>query len=143
MDLLKIGTQALMDKFGGMDKSSLTDALSGLMAGSDGDSSFDVMGLVSKMQSSDTSSDLTDIAASWLGDGENAPVSAEQLKEVFSQDQIASFAQKLNVDEDTALDSLSEALPSMVDQGSDNGSLMDMASGGLGGLMDMASKFLK
>ena len=141
MDLMKIGTQLLMSKLGGGSESGLTSALSGLLGGGSG-GGIDIMGLVSKMQGGGTSSGLTDLASSWLGDGDNSPVSHDQLKEMFSGDQLSEFASKLNVDESTALSGLSEALPSMVDQGSSGGSLLDMV-GGVSGLMGMASKFMK
>ena len=142
MDLMKIGTQLLMSKLSGGSESGLTSALGGLLGGGSGAGGLDIMGLVSKMQGGGTSSGLTDLATSWLGDGDNAPVSHDQLKEMFGGDKISAFASDLNVDEGTALSSLSEALPSMVDQGSSGGSLLDMV-GGVSGLMGMASKFMK
>jgi len=144
MDLMKIGTQLLMSKLGGGSESALTSALGGLLGGggSSNGGGIDLMGLVSKMQGGSTSSSLTDLAGSWLGDGDNAAVSHGQLKEMFSGDQLSAFASQLNVDEGTALDGLSAALPSMVDKGSSGGSLLD-AVGGLGGLMGMASKLMK
>lgn len=143
MDLMKIGTSLLMNKLSGGNESMMTTALAGLLGGGNSsDGGLDIMGLISKMQGGGTSSGLTDLASSWLGDGENAPVSSDQLKEMFGGDKISAFASELNVDEDTALSSLSEALPSMVDQGSSGGSLLDMV-GGTSGLMGLASKFLK
>ena len=142
MDLMKIGTQLLMSKLGGGNESALSGALGNLLGGGNSSSGFDIMGLVSKMQGGGTSSGLTDLASSWLGDGDNASVSNDQLKEMFGGEKISAFASELNVDEDTALSGLSDALPSMVDQGSSGGSLLDMV-GGVSGLMGMASKFMK
>ncbi len=143
MDLMKMGTQLLMSKLGGGNESALTSALGGLLGGGGSDAGgIDLMGLVSKMQGGDTSSSLTDLAGSWLGDGDNADVSHDQLKEIFDGEQLSAFASQLNVDEGTALDGLSSALPSMVDKGSSGGSLLDMV-GGVSGLMGMASKFMK
>ncbi len=141
MDLMKIGTQLLMSKLGGGNESALTSALGGLLGGGKS-SGMDLGGLMSKMQGNGTSGGLTDLATSWLGDGDNASVSHDQLREMFSGDQLSAFASKLNVDESTALGGLSAALPSMVDKGSTGGSLLDMV-GGVSGLMGLASKFMK
>jgi len=142
MDLMSIGTKLLMNKLGGGSSSLMTSALGGLLGGGSKDGGIDLMGLVSKMQGTSTSNSLTDLAGSWLGDGDNASASHGQLREMFDGDQISAFASKLKVDESTALDGLSAALPSMIDKGSSGGSLLDSV-GGVGGLMGMASKFLK
>lgn len=144
MDLMKIAMQVMMSKMGGGSTSSslITGALGSLLGGGGSDGGLDIMGMVSKMQGGDTSSSLTDLASSWLGDGGNDAISHGQLGELFGGDKISAFAQELGVDESTAMDGLAEALPSMVDQGSAGGSLLD-AVGGIGGLMGMASKFLK
>lgn len=139
MDVLKLGAQLLasqLDKDGdGLDLQDITSALSGLMSNNDGN--VDLSGMVSKLGDNG----LASVAASWLGDGENEAISAEQVGGLFSGEQIDDFAAKLGVDSDTALDSLSNALPNMVDQSSSGGSLLDMV-GGVSGLMGMAKKFL-
>ena len=84
---------------------------------------------------------MGDVAESWLGDGENAPVSAEQLKDVLGAEKIAQAASQLGTDEGSLLSGLQEALPQMVDKGSSGGSLLD-SLGGVGGLAGMAKKFL-
>lgn len=142
MDLVKIGTSLLMNKLGGGNESMVTTALSALLGGDSSGGGIDIMGIISKMQGGGTSSGLTDLASSWLGDGDNDSASPDQLRELFDGDKISAFASALNVDEDTALGGLSESLPSMIDQGSSGGALLDMV-GGVGGLMGMASKFMK
>jgi uncharacterized protein YidB (DUF937 family) len=55
---------------------------------------------------------------------------------------VENFAKQLGTDSSTAAAGLAEAIPQMMDQGSSGGSLLDSV-GGLGGLMDVASSFLK
>ncbi len=84
---------------------------------------------------------MGDVAESWLGDGENAPVSTDQLKEVLGEGQVAEAAAKLGTDEGSLLSGLQDALPQLVDKASSGGSLLDSV-GGLGALGGMAKKFL-
>jgi uncharacterized protein YidB (DUF937 family) len=94
-------------------------------------------GLVSGMQAKG----LGNIAESWLGDGDNAEVSADQLKDVLGGASVSEAAAKLGTDEGSLLAGLQQALPQIVDQSSQGGSLLDKV-GGIGGLAGMAKKFL-
>ena len=138
MDIMQIGVQLLQSKLGlGDDQSgNLTSALSDLLGSGDG---IDIAGLLSKMQSG---GGLASMASSWLGDGANEAMSGGQISELLGSDKVAEFASKLNIDQDTAADGLADALPQMVDKASSAGSLLDSV-GGIGGLMGMASKFMK
>lgn len=84
---------------------------------------------------------IGDVAESWLGDGENAPVSADQLKDVLGGEQVAEAAVKLGTDEGSLLSGLQDALPQLVDKASSGGSLLDSLDG-VGALGGMAKKFL-
>lgn len=140
MDIMQIGVQLLQQKLGlGNDQSSnLTSALGGLMGGSGGDG-IDIAGLVSKMQSN---GGLTNLVSSFLGDGANESMSSNQVNEIFSSNQISEFASKLNIDPETARSGLADMVPQVIDKSSSGGSILDSV-GGIGGLMGMASKFMK
>ena len=84
---------------------------------------------------------MGDVAESWLGDGENAPVSTDQLKDVLGAEKITEAAAELGTDEESLLGGLQDALPQLVDKASSGGSLLDSV-GGIGGLAGMAKKFL-
>ncbi len=145
MDLMKIGTQMLMRKMIGGNAGNAVSALSGLLGGSksdDGTETPDIGGLLSKMQGNETGGDITQLAASWLGKGDNEQPSLEQLKSIFGGEKIAAFAAEMGTDEATAVSGLQEAIPGMVDQASPEGNLLD-SLGGIGGLASMASKLLK
>ncbi len=146
MDLMKIGTQLILSKLGGnASEGGVAEALSSLLGGGKSDGGLDLGSLVSGMlgnsNSESTSGGLTDILSSWLGDGDNDAVSGNQIKEMLGGDKISEFASKLGVDDDTAADSLAEAVPQMVDKGSSGGSLLDSV-GGISGAINLAKKFL-
>jgi len=109
----------------------ITSALSGLM----GDGGLD--GIVSSMKDNPQ---FAEMASSWLGDGDNLPISKDDIGSLFDSDQIASFASNLGLDSSDAMSKLSEILPSFIDNSSSAGSLLD-GIGGLDGAMDMAKKF--
>lgn len=80
---------------------------------------------------------LASIASSWLGDGGNESINTAQLQEAFGDDKLSAFADNLGVDQENTTQGLSNILPSLVDQGSSGGSLLDSV-GGLGGALGMA-----
>jgi uncharacterized protein YidB (DUF937 family) len=133
MDIMKLGTQLLASKMGsGADAGSVTAALGGLLSGSGGQTGLD--GIITAMQGKG----LGAIAESWLGDGDNADISTEQVREAVGSDRITEMASQLNTDEGSLLDGLKDALPQIIDKSSSGGSLLDSA----GGLLGMAKKFL-
>jgi len=144
MDLMKLGTQMLLSKVVGANASSASSALAGLLGSkAEGEGSGpDLGGLIAKMQGNETGNDLTDLAKSWLGNGENSPVSGDQLKSLFGGEKLAQFASQLGTDEATAMDGLKDALPNLVDKASPDGNILD-SLGGLSGLASMGAKFLK
>jgi uncharacterized protein YidB (DUF937 family) len=60
---------------------------------------------------------------SWLGSGENAPVSADQLRNVLSNDQVKQIADHFGIPVDAALNFLAEHLPTAVDHASPSGTI--------------------
>jgi len=78
---------------------------------------------------------LGDLAKSWVGTGENLPISAEQIEGVLSSGVVANLAQKLGVDPQVAAGQLAQLLPQVIDRLTPNG---EASSGGLdmlGGLL--------
>ena len=142
MDLMKLGTQLILSKLGGnTSESGIASALSSLLGGSSssssGSSGLDLGSLVSSMMKG--GGGLEGMVSSWLGTGENEAVSGNQIKDILGGDKVAEFASKLGIDEDSAADSLAEAVPQMVDKASPDGSLLD-AVGGIGGALNLAKK---
>lgn len=134
MDIKSIAAGMLMKKLTGSNSNSdaIGNVMESLIGGGD---KMDIAGLVSGLQSKG----LGDVAESWLGDGANKAISADQLKDVIGADKISAAAAQLGSDEGSLLSGLTDALPQMVDQSSKGGSLLD-AVGGVSGLAGMAKK---
>lgn len=115
-----------------LDLGSLTSALSGLIGGSGG---LDLGTLIDKLDADG----LGEMAKSWLGDGQNAGITPDQISNTIGVDKITEFASKLGINIKEATGGLSEALPQMVDKASSGGSFLD-SIGGIKGAMDLAGK---
>ena len=132
MDLLKMGQELLGDKLG--DAGGIMDALSGLTSGE----GLDIGGIVEKLKSGG----LGDQVTSWLGDGENEPVSAGQITNALGADKISEMASKLGVDSSSAAETLSQAVPSLMDKMSSGGNLLEGLGEG-GNPLDAAKNLFK
>ena len=127
-------------KIGGnlMNNDAIGNVMGSLLGGAGGQAGgLDIGSLVNGMKEKG----MGDVADSWLGDGDNADISADQLKDVLGADKISAAAAQLGTDEGSLLEGLREAVPQMVDKSSSGGSLLD-SLGGLGGVANMAKKFL-
>ena len=137
MDILQIGADLLSDKLGlSVDKATIQEALSSLMG--DGKGGIDLQGLVGKLSSS---GNLGSMVSSWLGDGGNLPISADDVSGLFGQEKINEFAGKIGSDAGTAAGGIADMLPQLIDQFSSGGDLLKSA-GGIDGLMGAAKSFL-
>ncbi len=139
MDIMKIAAEMFANGTANknLDINQIQSALSGLLGGQGGN--LDLGKIVANMSQQ---GGLQSIVNSWLGDGANAPISPDEVKNVLGSDQVSQFASKLNIDPDTALNGLSQSLPAMVDKASSGGSLLD-TFGGVGGLMNTVGKLFK
>ncbi len=125
---MKIATQLLMSKLGGSN-SGLSDtlvsaALSKLMP-TNGSGDLDLGSLLGQLNGGG----LASLASSWLGDGDNSPISGNQIADLFGQSKIKSFADEIGVDESTASNGLSDIIPGLIDGNSKGGSLLDAVGG--------------
>jgi uncharacterized protein YidB (DUF937 family) len=78
-----------------------------------------VGGLLQKLQQSG----LGPQVASWLGNGANLPVTADQLKAALGDQHLRQIATQLGLPVDQLLGQLSHYLPAAIDHMSPNGSL--------------------
>ena len=84
---------------------------------------------------------LGDLIGSWVGTGQNLPISAEQLQGVLGSDQIAAFAQQFGLSHSDAASQLSELVPQVVDRLSPGGELPGAdALGDMGSLLERFSR---
>ena len=80
---------------------------------------------------------LGDAAASWVGKGENMPVSADQISSVLGNDQIAAMAAKFGIDPATLSAQIAEHLPTVVDKMTPNGAVEGDSSNILSSVLGM------
>lgn len=81
---------------------------------------------------------LGEVMSSWIGKGENLPISPEQIQQVLGSGQVQQIAEKLGVSPNEASSGLAEMLPQIVDKLSPEGSLptQDLLQQGLGMIAD-------
>jgi uncharacterized protein YidB (DUF937 family) len=66
---------------------------------------------------------LGDVFSSWVGTGQNLPISAEQIQSVLGSDQVKQLAAKAGISPDLAGSSLAQLLPTLVDKLTPNGQI--------------------
>lgn len=66
---------------------------------------------------------LGDIVNSWVGTGQNLPISAEQLQSVLGGGQLQNIAAQLGMSPEQASGGLADLLPQVVDKLTPNGQL--------------------
>lgn len=132
MDIKQMATELIMNQFKSQSSASEADvggAVQGLLGGD-----FDIASLIEKFSSN---GGLATQLQSWLGDGANQGVSAENIMSAFGQDSVSQFASKLGVDSGDAASGLSEVIPSLIDKCSSGGNLLESV-GGVSGALNMA-----
>jgi uncharacterized protein YidB (DUF937 family) len=110
----------LMDTLTGLLKSSgvqdkLIRSVQGMV--SDGSISLD------KFKQRADQAGLGDIFDSWVGKGENKPITAEQVKQAADPENLQRAADEAGISVDEAAEQLSKALPDVVDQMTPDGAL--------------------
>ena len=85
-----------------------------------------LQGIVAKLQQGG----LNDQVKSWLGNGTNLPISADQLRSALGNQQVQQIAQQAGLPVDEVLKLLSEHLPTAVDRASPNGTLQPVQPAG-------------
>ena len=133
MDIIQVAAEKFKEATGNasLDLDKAKGAIAGLF---DGDG-FDIGSIVSKLKEQG----LSGMVSSWLGDGDNDSMSSDQVKSLFGGEKLAGFAEKLGLDEGSALSGLKEVIPNMIDKASAGGELLEDVIGNfkdqvLGGL---------
>ena len=131
----------LLDMVGGMlggqaggagaggSQAELLQMLVGMLA--DNGQGGGLAGLVEKFQSAGMAEQVN----SWIGTGQNLPVSPEQLQGVLGADQMSQLASKMGLSTGDLGAQLSQMLPQVVDQLTPGGQLPEGGLGDLGGLL--------
>ena len=125
-----------------LNSNSITDALSNLFGGKDGES-IDLSSIISKI----SDGNFSETISSWIGDGENKPISTEAITDLLGEDKVSEFASQLGINLDSAKGALADAIPNLVDKvtSGENSFINDMLEkvGGVDGAMDMIGKMFK
>jgi uncharacterized protein YidB (DUF937 family) len=82
---------------------------------------------------------LAEQAASWVGKGENLPISADQLSSVLGSGVIAEMAAKFGIDPSTLSAQIAEHLPTVIDKLTPDGEVKE----GSGNLLSAVLGMLK
>ena len=92
---------------------SLLPALGGMLAG----------GGLQQVLSGFQANGLSAQTDSWIGTGENQPISGEDVRKAVGNEELARIAAQLGVSENEAADAVAEVLPTVVDRVSPEGHL--------------------
>lgn len=121
--------------FGGASQGGLFEQVVGLI---NNPQTGGLSGLVEQF----TSKGMGGLISSWIGTGENQPVSGEQIEQAFGNDKIQEIAQKLGISGTEASGGLAALLPQLIDKLTPYGKVPE--SGVLEqGLSMLKDKFLK
>jgi uncharacterized protein YidB (DUF937 family) len=96
-------------------------------------------GLVDKFQQAG----LGHLISSWVGSGQNLPISADQLNQVLGSDALAGIAGKLGIDPQQAAGQLSQLLPGLIDHLTPQGQAPQNGLGNAGDLLGMLGGLLR
>ena len=121
--LLQLAMQMLANKGGGGTGGGALESMGGLN------------GIINSFQQSG----LGHLADSWVGTGENLPVSADQLSNVLGTDKIGEIASQLGMSQTDAAGGLAKILPELINHITPNGQL----PGNHSVVEDALSMFLK
>jgi uncharacterized protein YidB (DUF937 family) len=116
-------------------KAAVMQAAVGLLANHEGGPAAGMQTLISTLQSSG----LADHVASWAGNGQNLPVTGEQIQQALGSNGILQqLAETAGLPHDQVAGHLAEMLPGIIEKFSQNGG----SAGGLGGLAGMLGQFM-
>jgi uncharacterized protein YidB (DUF937 family) len=85
---------------------------------------------------------MGDLITSWIGKGENLPISADQLKQVLGEGTIADIASKFGMTPGQAGGHMADILPGIIDQLTPHGTAPQGGLGNSGDLMGMLGGLL-
>lgn len=78
---------------------------------------------------------LGDVMSSWIGSGQNMPISGDQLSNVLGPDMLGKIASQLGISHGEAAGQLSQVLPQVVDKLTPNGQVPEGGLGDIGAIL--------
>jgi len=115
----------------GGEHSALANEILGLLSG--GSEGGGLQGMIQSFKEKG----LGDIMSSWVGTGQNLPISGDQLKTGLGADLIGQLAAKVGVTPDVATSKLTEILPGIIDKLTPEGTVPES------GLLQQGLNFLR
>lgn len=103
----------------GGDKGEQSGLLGGVMEMLTGKESGGMAGLVQSFKEKG----FGDVISSWIGTGENLPISADQIQQVMGSDVVQNLAAKFGIPAEELSGKLAEFLPGAIDKMTPNGTL--------------------
>jgi len=85
---------------------------------------------------------MGDVVKSWIGNGQNQPISGDQLSNVLGSDVLGQAASKLGMDPSQLSGQLSAMLPGLIDKLTPHGAAPEGGLGNSGDLMGMLGGLL-
>lgn len=133
---------------GGQGASQTGSALGGLgglgglagLAGLAGGGSAQGAGGLGALIETFTRNGLGEQAQSWIGTGQNLPISADQLQQVLGGDLLSDIARQLGTSPQEASSGLADLLPQLIDQLTPQGRLPDTGIGDVASIMAMLGR---
>ncbi len=116
---------------GGGDNSALANEVLGLL--SSGSEGGGLQGVIQSFKDKG----LGNIMSSWIGTGQNLPISGDQLKTGLGADLLGQLASKIGVSPDIAASKLTEILPGIIDKLTPEGTVPES------GLLQQGLNFLR
>jgi len=105
----------------GEQQNSIVELATGLLSGS---GSEGLSGLADRFKSNG----LGDVISSWIGTGQNQPISAEQIQAVMGNEKIQQFAEKLGLSSEDISSGLAAVLPRIIDSLTPDGNVPDQGA---------------
>jgi uncharacterized protein YidB (DUF937 family) len=124
---------------GGGTQGALLNAVVGMLAGGGGQGGAGGGGL-GDLIGKFTQNGMGDVVGSWVGHGENAPISGDQLTNVLGSDAIGKIAAQLGLSHGETAGQLSQMLPEVINKLTPHGQAPE---GGLGGMGDILAQLSK
>jgi uncharacterized protein YidB (DUF937 family) len=84
-----------------------------------------LQGIMAKMQSNGMNQQV----GSWVGTGQNMPVSGSDIQKMMNPQELAQLAERQGMSPEQMCQHIAQALPSLVDQATPNGQVPKQASG--------------
>ena len=124
---------------GGGGNAALLNAVVGMLAGGGQGGAQGGGGLASILGKAQQAG-LGDVVTSWIGKGQNMPISPDQLNNVLGSDMVANLAKQLGMSHGDASSQISQMLPDVVDRLTPHG---NVPQGGLGNVTDLLGMLMK